>query len=47
MTAAERGGEDRLARTQAFWDSLTGEEGEFARQDDYGRAMWTAAAQLG
>ena len=37
----------RLARTQAFWDSLTGEEGEFARQADYGRAMWSAEPNWG
>jgi SAM-dependent methyltransferase len=45
--AAERGGADRLARTQAFWDSLTGEEGEFARQADYGRAMWATEPNWG
>ena len=43
MTAAD----DRLARTQAFWDSLTGAEGEFARQGEYGRAMWAADPNWG
>jgi SAM-dependent methyltransferase len=43
VTAAD----DRLARTQAFWDSLTGAEGEFARQGEYGRAMWAADPNWG
>jgi SAM-dependent methyltransferase len=47
VTAADRRGDDRLARTQAFWDSLTGEEGEFARQAEYGRAMWAAEPNWG
>jgi SAM-dependent methyltransferase len=44
---ADADGGDRLARTQAFWDSLTGEEGEFARQAEYGRAMWAAEPNWG
>jgi len=47
VTAADRAGADRLARTQAFWDSLTGAEGEFARQGEYGRSMWTAEPNWG
>lgn len=38
---------DRLAATQAFWDGLTGAEGEFAQQADYGRAMWSAEPNWG
>jgi ubiquinone/menaquinone biosynthesis C-methylase UbiE len=38
---------ERLERTQAFWDSLTGEEGEFARQREYGAAMWAAEPNWG
>ena len=37
----------RLERTQRLWDSLTGAEGEFARQADYGRAMWSAEPNWG
>ena len=38
---------ERLEQTQAFWDSLTGEEGEFARQREYGAAMWAAEPNWG
>jgi SAM-dependent methyltransferase len=38
---------DRLERTQQFWDSLTGAEGEFARQAEYGAAMWAAEPNWG
>jgi SAM-dependent methyltransferase len=38
---------ERLAQTQAFWDSLTGAEGEFAQQAEYGRAMWAAEPNWG
>jgi SAM-dependent methyltransferase len=38
---------ERLERTQQFWDSLTGEEGEFAQQAEYGRAMWEAEPNWG
>ena len=38
---------DRLAATREFWDGLTGAEGEFARQADYGRAMWAAEPNWG
>lgn len=38
---------DRLAATRGFWDGLTGAEGEFARQADYGRAMWAAEPNWG
>lgn len=37
----------RLAATRSFWDGLTGAEGEFARQADYGRAMWAAEPNWG
>ena len=38
---------DRLERTREFWDGLTGEEGDFARQAEYGRAMWAAEPNWG
>jgi SAM-dependent methyltransferase len=38
---------DRLEQTQAFWDSLTGAEGEFARQREYGAAMWATEPNWG
>ena len=38
---------DRPAGSRAFWDGLTGEEGEFARQAEYGRAMWAAEPNWG
>ena len=47
MTAADRRTDDRQAGTQAFWDSLTGEEGEYARQAEYGRAMWAGEPNWG
>ena len=47
MTRSETAADDRFARTQAFWDSLTGAEGEFARQGEYGRAMWAAEPNWG
>ena len=37
----------RLAASQAFWDGLTGEEGEYARQAEYGRAQWAAEPNWG
>jgi ubiquinone/menaquinone biosynthesis C-methylase UbiE len=40
-------GAERLQATQAFWDSLTGAEGEFAQQAEYGRAMWSAEPNWG
>jgi SAM-dependent methyltransferase len=38
---------DRLTATREFWDGLTGEEGEFARQAEYGSAMWAAEPNWG
>lgn len=38
---------DRLKATQAAWNGLTGEEGDFARQRDYGRAQWAAEPNWG
>jgi SAM-dependent methyltransferase len=38
---------DRLATTQAFWNGLTGEEGEYARQAEYGGAQWAAKPNWG
>lgn len=40
-------GTDHLDAARAFWDGLTGAEGDFARQLDYGRAQWGAAPNWG
>jgi SAM-dependent methyltransferase len=41
------GPDDRLQQAQRFWDSLTGAEGEFAQQREYGAAMWAAEPNWG
>jgi SAM-dependent methyltransferase len=38
---------DRLKATRDAWNGLTGDEGEFARQRDYGRAQWCAEPNWG
>lgn len=38
---------DRLDATRQFWDGLTGAEGEFARQAEYGAAMWAGEPNWG
>jgi SAM-dependent methyltransferase len=38
---------DHLDASRRFWDGLTGAEGEYARQLDYGRAQWSAAPNWG
>ena len=38
---------DHLDAARRFWDGLTGTEGDFARQLDYGRAQWAAAPNWG
>ena len=38
---------DHLGPNRRFWDSLTGEEGEYARQSEYGRAQWAAEPNWG
>ena len=38
---------DHLDASRRFWDGLTGAEGDFARQLDYGRAQWAAAPNWG
>jgi SAM-dependent methyltransferase len=36
-----------VENNRAFWDGLTGDEGEHARQREYGRRMWAAEPNWG
>lgn len=36
-----------VRRNQRYWDSLTGDEGAFAQQEDYGRRQWQSEPNWG